>query len=186
MKGTELKTLLESIRLPQADLAKIIGVTSRSVSGWVAAEAEVPGPVSAYLRVFLQLSPVSQEAERARARGQVEMIDGLYRFTFRGVAGIGEGDLLLQDGKVVGADVAGAAFDGTYSVRNGEVDLRVQITIPAGVMTVQGQSMNHPWTFGASAVFPASAALHDGVATTDLGQVSVRIQLIRRLAARAA
>ena len=67
------------------------------------------------------------------------MIDGFFRIAFTGTAGSGFGMLVLRDGSIAGADVAGSIFDGTYTEnsKTGEIDLQITMAAPEGVTPVQ-------------------------------------------------
>lgn len=67
------------------------------------------------------------------------MMDGFYRMAFTGAAGSGFGILVLREGVVVGADVSGATFDGTYAkARDRQViNVDVIMSMPAGASPVQ-------------------------------------------------
>ena len=66
------------------------------------------------------------------------MIAGIYSITFRGAADRGIGMLVLQGGTVTGADAAGVLFDGTYKEDGERVSFSLTMTVPPGVVLVQG------------------------------------------------
>jgi hypothetical protein len=67
------------------------------------------------------------------------MIDGFFRIAFTGNAGSGLGLLVLRDGNVAGADVAGATYDGTYTINQQTNDTAFEVNMfaPAGITPVQ-------------------------------------------------
>lgn len=66
-------------------------------------------------------------------------MDGFFRITFTGIAGSGFGMLVLHDGLIVGADAAGAKYDGSYTDNSSiqALDFRVTMSAPAGITPVQ-------------------------------------------------
>lgn len=100
MRVTGLKCVLDRLGLRQAEFAKLLGVSPRSVSLWATGEVKLPGPVQAY--------------EFARLRGALRRVDdGLYRLIY-GSEGGGEAIALVRAGRIVGSDRSGARFEGTY------------------------------------------------------------------------
>lgn len=67
------------------------------------------------------------------------MIEGFFRIAFTGAKGSGFGILLLTQGAIVGADVGGAVYDGTYTENpaTGDIDIKVTMAAPAGMTPVQ-------------------------------------------------
>jgi hypothetical protein len=67
------------------------------------------------------------------------MIDGFFRIAFTGTAGSGFGMLVLRDGIVAGADMAGSIYDGTYTEnpQAGEISLQFIMATPEGATPVQ-------------------------------------------------
>jgi hypothetical protein len=63
-----------------------------------------------------------------------------YRSTASGVTGTGMGMLVLDSGIVIGCDVAGGIYDGTYEFnpRTDMLDMKVTARIPAGAVLVTG------------------------------------------------
>jgi hypothetical protein len=66
-------------------------------------------------------------------------MDGFFRIAFTGAAGSGFGMLVLRGGVIVGADVGGAMYDGSYTDNSSTqaLDFRVTMTAPAGIIPVQ-------------------------------------------------
>lgn len=114
MRVTGLKCVLDRLGLRQAEFAKLLGVSPRSVSLWATGEVKLPGPVQAYLRMLQVAHPSVREAEFARLRGALRRVDdGLYRLVY-GSEGGGEAIALVRAGRIVGSDRSGARFEGTY------------------------------------------------------------------------
>jgi hypothetical protein len=69
-------------------------------------------------------------------------MDGTYSFVYRGFVGVGMGLFKVAGGSLVGVDFAGGKYRGTVVVDSGtgEIDLSVQMTVPAGAFLVQGTS----------------------------------------------
>ena len=67
------------------------------------------------------------------------MIDGIFRLAYTGTEGTGFGLLVLLNGSIVGADVSGGLYDGTYSedLQTGKVRFSLNVAAPAGVPLVQ-------------------------------------------------
>jgi hypothetical protein len=69
-------------------------------------------------------------------------MDGTYSFVYRGFFGVGMGLFKVTDGSLVGVDFGGGRYRGTIVVGSTtrEMDLAIQMTVPAGVFLVQGTS----------------------------------------------
>lgn len=65
-------------------------------------------------------------------------MDGIYSMTYRGASDWGMGMLLFRQGRLTGADVAGALYDGIYRDDQGMVAVDAEMTVPPGVSLVQG------------------------------------------------
>jgi hypothetical protein len=66
------------------------------------------------------------------------IVDGIYSVVFRGVQDWGLGMLLFSNGQIVGADSGGALYDGTFKVAGDNILASVTMTVPPGVVLVQG------------------------------------------------
>ena len=77
------------------------------------------------------------------------MEDAFYAMYFTGQHGSGLGLLAFVGGVVVGADVVGGRFDGTYTVDEGSGTLTgsIKMTVPANSTLVTGQApRDQPYT----------------------------------------
>jgi transcriptional regulator with XRE-family HTH domain len=139
-----LKDILERLGLKQTEFAKLLGVSPRTVSLWATGETPVPGPVLAYLRVLQALPAAALEAELARLEGRNQMLDeGIYHIAYRGeTEDVGAATLVLRNGRLVGTDIAGGSFDGTYEYdpATGLNNVVVALKVPAGGTLVTGLS----------------------------------------------
>lgn len=110
------------------------------------------------------------------------MREGFYSITYGAAAGQGFGMIALDTGRVVGADVVGGRYDGSYQFnpRTGMLDLDVMVTVPPGAWVVQGgQSRPTSWTFGIKAAVPAETPSHAISVHTELGPVAVIFRFLR-------
>lgn len=68
-------------------------------------------------------------------------MEGFYAMYYTGVSGFGHAVFVLKDGVVSGADATGGVLDGRYTVDEaGTVNIEVDLTVPAGVTLVTGQT----------------------------------------------
>lgn len=114
------------------------------------------------------------------------MIDGFFRIAFTGANGSGFGMLILHGGIVVGADIVGTTYVGTYTdlAETQEFNFQINVTFPAGVTPVQtGTPLAAPITV------PMSGTVrHDDIIAENpillrnqLGPVNVIFKKIRDL-----
>lgn len=138
MRDRQLKDVLERIGLKQAELARLIGVSQRTVSQWATGDAALPGPAAAYLRVLQKLPPAALAEEFGRLEGRKLMLDeGLYGLDYwaAGLASSGNeagaGLAVLRNGKILGSDRWGGIFEGSYAFdpvkRANTVHVRLQV-----------------------------------------------------------
>jgi hypothetical protein len=112
------------------------------------------------------------------------MIDGFYLMAFTGVHGSGFGMLVLRDGNIAGADVAGSTYDGTYVLnpQTREVKLEATMFAPAGVTPVQtGIPLVVPMTLPIAATFTQEDTANEQLVLlkTQIGPVNVIFRKIR-------
>jgi transcriptional regulator with XRE-family HTH domain len=124
-----LKRILDRLGLKQAEFARLLGVSARTVSLWATGEVALPGPVKAYLRLLQTAPPDTRALEIARLAGPHAALDeGLYSLSYglpetnRADPGrpappscvAGEALAVFRSGRVVGSDLWGGKFEGTY------------------------------------------------------------------------
>jgi hypothetical protein len=156
MTSDELQTVLAELGITQADFARLVGVTSRAITLWVAEQRSIPGPAEAYLRV-LQLLPQNLrqvEFNRLKRKG-TDMRDGMYGISFQGQQGVGMGVLIFENGRVYGTDTQGVRYDGEYlySESTGLADVKIKVTFPPNVRAVFGVSNPYEWAFDVTTSF---------------------------------
>lgn len=84
-----------------------------------------------------------------------------YGFVYSGVAGVGIGIFRIADGKLVGTDLGGVRYRGSFVIdeTTGEISLDLDQTVPAGVFLVQGTSpQDVPYIESISGKWPADFA----------------------------
>jgi len=112
------------------------------------------------------------------------MVDGIYQITFRGAADWGMGILLLKDGKITGADVAGALYDGNYSDKGDNIAIKITLTVPPGVTLVMGtppQSKEYSFDFEFSLSKKAVESRETVLLHLPPGPVNVIFNQLRKL-----
>lgn len=114
---TGLKPALERLGLKQAEFARLLDVSARTVSLWATGGQALPGAVAGYLRL-LEAAPLqTRQTEFARLTDRGKLLeDGLYRIDYQAGPG-GESDralAVMRQGKLKGADRHGGMFTGNY------------------------------------------------------------------------
>ena len=131
-----LKDVLERLGLRQAELAKLLDVSARTVSLWATGETPLPGPVAAYLRVLRSAGAEVLASELRRLEGRDKMFnEGIYGVSYKGEnMGLLDGDsglAVLRNGKILGSDRWGGVFMGRYEYdpvrEHNRVHVRMQI-----------------------------------------------------------
>jgi transcriptional regulator with XRE-family HTH domain len=159
MDREELRVSLGNMRLSQTDFSALLGVTTRAVSLWMSGERPVPGPATAYLRLYAAAPEGVRIAELERLdRRTTEMREGMYALGYEshneaGMVGAGFGTAVFEGGRVYGADPFGAKYDGEYAFNpaSGMVDVRLKIAFPANSPAVFGVSYPHEWAVDVTA-----------------------------------
>jgi hypothetical protein len=108
--------------------------------------------------------------------------EGFWLVRYIGAADWGFGILVFDTGMVVGADVAGGRYDGTYEYypKTEMLDIDVTVKIPPNVRTVQGVVSQEGLTFKVRTSMPRDAWDEKPfVAQTDLGPVNATLKKIR-------
>jgi hypothetical protein len=111
-------------------------------------------------------------------------MDGFFRIAFTGAAGSGFGVLVFRDGVVVGADVGGATYDGSYTNNSAKMALDFQaiMSMPAGVVPVQtGVPLTEPVSAPISGSLPIENITTETptLLQTPLGPVNVVFKKLR-------
>jgi hypothetical protein len=142
MNGPELKNVINELRLSQGEFAQLVGVSVGAVSQWLSETRSIPGPVDAFVGLFMRLPPTAREAEILQLKkGRPAMRNGMYLIHFAGSAGQGYATLTLVDGVAYGFDEAGALYDGTVTAApegNGLAIVDVKVRMPPNVPSVVG------------------------------------------------
>jgi hypothetical protein len=111
-------------------------------------------------------------------------MDGFFVIAFTGTAGSGFGMLALHNGIIAGADVAGATYDGSYTLDSSAQALNIQITMnaPAGITPVQtGIPTTTPLSMPITGSLPEKNINSEtpSLLQTPLGPVNVLLRKIR-------
>lgn len=142
MPQMPLQPALDALGLKQGELAALLGVHHRSVSGWARDAKAIPGPVAGYLRLLQAATPEMRKNEFERLADRRKQLDeGVYRIAYTGAAAgdVERGGALavLRNGRIFGADPHGRVFTGTYDFdplsSQNLVHLRLQVP-PGGVL----------------------------------------------------
>jgi hypothetical protein len=185
MTGDNLKTILTELGIPQADFARLIGVTARAVTLWASGERPIPGPVEGYLRLFRLLPPNLRQVELNRLKQKgTAMRDGMFGISFQGQQGAGMGVLVFDNGRVYGTDTEGVRYDGEYIFNEGTglADVKVKITFPPNVKAVFGISNPYEWAFDVTTTFNPKQNSGPLAVKTSLGQpINAQYQFLRNL-----
>ncbi len=109
--------------------------------------------------------------------------EGFYQIRYAGQAGQGVGIMVLDTGLVVGCDVVGGRYDGTYNYNQTTdlLDLEVTVWVPPGTWLVQGiPARSEPYTFQARASIPRNFTGEQAFAgQTEFGPVAFRLTKLR-------
>jgi transcriptional regulator with XRE-family HTH domain len=147
MTRPNLKNTLERLGLRQAEFARLLDVSPRTVSVWATGDTAIPGPVTAYLGLLQNSAPGVVRSELRRLEGRPLMLDeGIYGLKYtsgvNGDAESGNGLAVLRNGKILGSDRLGGVFGGSY-----EYDpvtkvnrVHVRLEMPPGGTLVTGFS----------------------------------------------
>lgn len=110
------------------------------------------------------------------------MREGFYRIAYGTELGRGLALVAFDTGRVIGTDITGSVWDGTYEFNpaNNCIDAKLKLTIPPGVFLVQGvpaQDREHVEEFSVS--FPRETPEHQIEVPTSLGAVQAIIKFLR-------
>ena len=113
------------------------------------------------------------------------MKEGFYSITYAGAGAGGDpgfGILVLDTGAVIGADVAGGRYDGTYvyNDKTEMIDAKLKLTVPAGVWLLTGvPAQDKEWSFEFEASFPRETSETPFRVDLPSGPVNVIIRFLR-------
>lgn len=117
--------------------------------------------------------------------GNVASIEGFYLAYATGLQGNGVIMFVVMGGKIVGADIMGVRFDGTYTPTQdgGGFDAIIKITAPAGQTLIQGISTGPVGlTYEVKTFLPHDLESVDFLKIpTQFGSVNARFQKLRGL-----
>jgi hypothetical protein len=149
MLSDDLKAVISELGLSQADFARLIGVTPRAVTLWMVGDRSIPGPVEAYARLLSSVPLSARQIELARLKQRrTAMRDGMYSIEYTSGTGAGFGVLILDSGRVFGADPWGGKYDGEYlyDENTGLAELNIKVTFPPNGQSVFGISHPYEWS----------------------------------------
>lgn len=179
-----LRNALVSSNLTQLEFAKILGVTPRSVNLWATGQREIPGPVTAYIRLFQAIPQTFRDLELSLVKEDKKMLkEGMYNLTFEGFEGEGGGTLIFEGGRVYGCDTGGGRYDGQYQFNSQtqNIDSEIKVTIPPNVETVTGFVQPFEWAFDIKFSFPRGNMDTPLKLNTVIGPVNAHIEYMREL-----
>ncbi len=156
MDKNQLRKILNDLSLSQIEFAKLLGVTPRAITLWLAGERAVPNPVKSYLRLFKLLPPNLTQVELDTINDkEKKMREGMYGIMFQSSQGAGMGILVFENGLIYGADHSTVKYDGiyTYNHINELVKAELKITYPPNVEAVFGVQNPYEWAIDVVAVF---------------------------------
>lgn len=166
----------------------MVDVTVGAVSHWYSGARQVPGPVQAYLSLFMRLPSSVREFELSQLRkGTTHMRNGMYLIHFVGNDEYnrpydGYATLTFQDGTVYGFDSGGAQYDGTCipsGLFGTAVEVNLTVKMPANVKSVVGGvTYPHPWELPISAQMSLAEDTGGVLVLTGLGP-SIRATFTR-------
>jgi|GEM_PF-1339671 len=173
VSAKELREKIKGWGLSQAEFARWLQVSTGAVAQWLAEARSIPGPVSAYVKLFESLPPSLQERELSNLqKGNAEM-EGMYVVEFTATAGTGGASLTFKDGVVYGFDIGGGIYDGTYraSSNPGMTIVEVAVSMPAGQPSVIRNIVQpFDWTILATAEVPNNVDQANIRVDTNLGE----------------
>ena len=184
MNSKDLRAALAALGLSQGALARLLGVTTRTVNFWAVEDRALPGPVAAYLQLLHSLPKTLQAKELARLNMEnPPMYEGMYAFDYAAGHGTGTGVLVAVKGQVFGSD-GDVQYDGFYGPSpdgDGMMNLHLRVTVPPGVPLVTGiPPLPTAYGFGLDLkVNPRGGTA--GTVNTPTGPVDVVVRYLRSL-----
>jgi uncharacterized membrane-anchored protein YitT (DUF2179 family) len=128
------------------------------------------------------ISRITEKAGKKRlVRGR--KVNGFYAVYYTGVSGFGNAVLVITGGIVVGADVVGGVYDGSFSQdQDGKFSASISLTVPAGTTLVTGQILPNPFTQTITAILPPDFANGQSLPIqTTMGPVNAIFKKLRDL-----
>jgi transcriptional regulator with XRE-family HTH domain len=185
MQSRDLREILSAIGVSQADFARLVGVTARAVSLWMAGDREIPGAVEAYARLLHALPASLRQIELGRLKQRrTSMRDGMYAVQYQSSNGSGLGTLILENGKAWGADPYGGAFDGDYlfDEASGLAELRMKVTFKANAESIFGIRHPYEWSIDLTTWLDPKADQGNLTMATPIGKsLDARYRFLRGL-----
>ena len=112
-----------------------------------------------------------------------DAVDGFYLIHMTGLTGNGVALVVLTDGKIVGSDVVGVTFDGSYAKSPDDDGYTISLSVkaPAGGVLIQGvETGPNGLTYELTAKLPNGFDKVDFVpVSTPLGPVNARFRKLR-------
>lgn len=106
-------------------------------------------------------------------------MSAFYTMNYLGGTGIGAGALYIGKGTIVGADVAGGRYQGTYREEGGRILADITLSMPQGGVLVTGQQIPAGARIPLKANWPSAFANGDAMAiAVPGGTVSVTLQKV--------
>jgi hypothetical protein len=190
MSQEDLRVFLARTGLSVVDLAKLVDVTPRAVAMWLSGERAIPGPIGAYTRIFSWLPDGARSSELQRLKeSEAKMRDGMYGVQYRSGEGAGFATVILDSGRVYGADPLGGKYDGyyAYDVATGLATVKLKVTFPPGAPAVFAAAQPLEWSVDIVGVIDPRLDRGHVVFDTPLGrQIEAQYQFLRDLPATAA
>lgn len=149
MNAHEFQVFLSLSGLTSSNFAKLVDVTPRAVAMWISGERAVPGPAAAYVRVYSALPDHARSLELRRLdEGSAKMRGGVYALQFESTQGVGYAAIILDAGRIFGADPAGGKFDGRYDYdpATAMVKVRFKVTFPPNAPAFFAPAQQFEWS----------------------------------------
>lgn len=185
MLVSDLRDILEDVGLSQSAFARLIGVTPRAVTLWMSGERAIPGPAEAYARLLSLLPANLRQIELARLDDRrSDMRDGMYGVQYGSVAGAGLGVIILDTGRVYGADAGGCKYDGAYiyNEKTGLADLDLKLTFAPNAQAVFGIRNPYEWSINVKASLDPRVDVGNLQIKTEIGpSIQARYEYLRPL-----